>query len=239
MSKNFEIQELAIAITAKNLNHTVITPDFLKYTGIVPSDWELAREPVFNNFVVQIFYKTGVGIVAQPNNVTVVEAIGTKQQAEIHIPKITQQLVEKLSQVDYQRVGINPRGFVTFNSDAEAYQYIHGKLLAPGSWQEFEGAKVNASLQLSYPLKRGILNLSINQANVQFPDKVAAAILFSGNFNYSLLGNTPAEKLQDLQTIIQNWQVSVGTFQKLLVENFLTSSEAPKNISVFPPMAKN
>ncbi|MFM6113948.1 MAG: hypothetical protein ACKPEO_07185, partial [Sphaerospermopsis kisseleviana] len=94
-------------------------------------------------------------------------------------------------------------------------------------------------LQLSYPLKRGILNLSINQANVQFPDKVAAAILFSGNFNYSLSGNTAAEKLKDLQQIITNWQVSVGTFQKLLVENFLTSSEAPKNISVFPTMAKS
>ncbi|MFM6131405.1 MAG: hypothetical protein ACKPBV_22250, partial [Sphaerospermopsis kisseleviana] len=148
-------------------------------------------------------------------------------------------LVEKLSQVEYQRVGINPRGFVVFNSDAEAYQYINGKLLATGSWQEFEGAKVNAALQLSYPLKRGILNLSIDQANVQFPDKVAAAILFSGNFNYSLSGNTAAEKLKDLQQIITNWQVSVGTFQKLLVENFLTSSEAPKNISVFPTMAKS
>ncbi|MEA5576533.1 hypothetical protein [Anabaena sp. UHCC 0451] len=239
MSKNFEIQELAIAITAKNLNPTVMTPDFLKYTGIVPADWELAREPVFNNVVVQLFYKTGVGIVAQPNNVTIVEAIGTKQLAEIQIPKITQQLVEKLSQVEYQRVGINPRGFVTFNSDAEAYQYINGKLLAPGSWQEFAGAKVNASLQLSYALQRGIMNLSINQANVQFPDKVAPAILFSGNYNYSLLGNTPTEKLQDLQQIISNWQVSVNTFQQLLVEKFLTSSEAPKSISVFPPMAKS
>ncbi|MBD2132906.1 hypothetical protein H6F47_10795 [Sphaerospermopsis sp. FACHB-1094] len=240
MSKNFEIQELAIAITAKNLNPTVITPDFLKYTGIVPTDWELAREPVFNNFVVQIFYKSGVGIVAQPNNVTVVESIGAKQQAEIQIPKITHQLVEKLSQVEYQRVEINPRGFVVFNSDAEAYQYINGKLLAPGSWQEFEGTKVNAALQLSYPLKRGILNLSINQANVQFPDKVAAAILFSGNFNYSLSGNTPVEKLQDLQAIIQNWQDSVKTFQKLLSDKFFPSSAAaPNNISVFPTTAKS
>ncbi|MFM5980297.1 MAG: hypothetical protein ACKO9I_07150, partial [Sphaerospermopsis kisseleviana] len=115
-----------------------------------------------------------------------------------------------------------------------------GKLLAPGSWQEFEGAKVNASLQLSYPLKRGILNLSINQANVQFPDKVAAAILFSGNFNYSLLGNTPVEKLQDLQAIIQNWQDSVKTFQKLLSDKFFPSSAAaPNNISVFPTTAKS
>ncbi|MBD2294729.1 hypothetical protein H6G06_14875 [Anabaena sphaerica FACHB-251] len=239
MSKNFEIQELAIAITAKNLNPTVLTPDFLKYTGIIPADWELAKQPIYTNGVVQIFFTTGVGIVAQPNSVTVVEAISTKQLGEIQIPKITQQLVEKLSQVEYQRVGINPRGFVTFNSDAEAYQYINGKLLAPGSWQEFAGAKVNASLQLSYPLQRGILNLSINQANVQFPDKVAAAILFSGNFNYSLLGNTPVEKLQDLQQIIHNWQDSLKTFQQLLVDKFLPSTEAPRSISVFPPMAKS
>ncbi|NET70124.1 MAG: hypothetical protein F6K62_03525 [Sphaerospermopsis sp. SIO1G2] len=55
MNKNFEIQELAIAITAKNLKPTIITPDVLKSTGIIPQDWELAREPVFNNFVVQLF----------------------------------------------------------------------------------------------------------------------------------------------------------------------------------------
>lgn len=238
MSKNFEIQELAIAITAKNLKPTVMTPDFLKYTGIIPEDWELAREPVFNNVVVQLFYKTGVGIVAQPNSVTIVEVVGQKTPEDIQIPKITQQLVEKLSQVEYQRVGINPRGFVTFNTEAEAYQYINGKLLAPGSWQEFAGAKVNAALQLSYPVNGGILNVSINQANVQFPDKAIPAILFSGNYNYSLAGNTSAEKQQSLQQIIANWQVSLGTFQKLLAENFLPSTETPKNISVFPPVPK-
>lgn len=240
MSKSFEIQELAIAINAKNLKPTVLTPDFLKYTGIIPEDWELAKEPVYTNVVVQLLYKTGVGIIAQPNSVNVVEAIGPKKIEEIQIPKITQDLVEKLSKVEYQRVGINPRGFATFNSDAEAYQYINGKLLAPGSWQEFAGAKVNAALQLSYPLQRGILNLSINQANVQFPDKVAPAILFSGNYNYSLSGNTPAEKQQDLQQIIENWQDSVNTFQQLLLEKFLPSSEGtPQNISVFPPMVKS
>ncbi|WP_413171584.1 hypothetical protein [Anabaena azotica] len=239
MSQGLEIQELAIAIIAKNLNPTVINPDFLKYTGIIPADWELAKQPVYTNGVVQIFFTTGVGIIAQANNVTILEAIGAKPLEEIQISKITQQLVEKLSQVEYQRIGINPRGFITFNSEAEAYQYINGRLLAPGSWQEFEGGKVNAALQLSYPLKRGILNLSINQANVQFPDKVAAAILFSGNFNYSLLGNTPIDRLQDLQHIVQNWQDSLNTFQRLLVEKFLPSTEAQRSISVFPPMAKS
>ncbi|NET73561.1 MAG: hypothetical protein F6K62_22265, partial [Sphaerospermopsis sp. SIO1G2] len=180
---------------------------------------------------------------AQPNNVTVVEVVGKRKLVDIQIPKITQQLVEKLSQIEYQRVGINPRGFVTFNSEAEAYQYINGKLLSPGAWQEFQGAKVNAALQLSYPLQGGVLNVNINQANVQFPEKVVPAILFSGNYNYALAGNNAAEKLQSLQQVISNWQGSVNTFQKLLAENFFPSNEtvveAPRNISVFPPIANS
>jgi len=40
MNPNLQLQELAISIKAKDLNPTVINPDFLKYTGIVPNEWE-------------------------------------------------------------------------------------------------------------------------------------------------------------------------------------------------------
>ncbi|WP_228059627.1 hypothetical protein [Plectonema radiosum] len=45
VNKKLELQELvmpaaggAIAIAAKNLNPTVLNPDFLKCTGIIPTD---------------------------------------------------------------------------------------------------------------------------------------------------------------------------------------------------------
>jgi len=164
----------------------------------------------------------------------VVENVSQKPQEEIQVSNITYKLAEKLSQVEYKQVGINPRGFVLFNSEADAYQYIHSGLLAPGPWQEFAGKRVGASLQLSYPLERGVLNLSINQATIQFPDKVVGAILFSGNFNYPLLGNSPSQKIQDLQQIVVNWQDSFNIFEQLLVEKFLSPTDATANISVFP-----
>ncbi|MBD1944544.1 hypothetical protein H6F78_07660 [Coleofasciculus sp. FACHB-64] len=36
-------EELAIALIASNFNPTLLTPDFLKYSGIVGSDWKLAE----------------------------------------------------------------------------------------------------------------------------------------------------------------------------------------------------
>ncbi|MFN6033580.1 MAG: hypothetical protein ACK48B_05940, partial [Dolichospermum sp.] len=67
MSNSLQISEIAISIVAKNLNPAVLNPDFLKYTGIIPADWELANQPVYNNNLVQLVYKNGVGIIVQPN----------------------------------------------------------------------------------------------------------------------------------------------------------------------------
>ena len=204
MSNSLQISEIAVSIVAKNLNPAVLNPDFLKYTGIIPADWELANQPVYNNNLVQLIYKNGVGIIVQPNRLNVLEMIGPKTPVEIQVAAVASQLIEKLSQIEYQAVGINPKGFVGFASAEDVYHYICGKLLSPGSWQEFGGSKVNASLELSYPLKRGGLNLAINQVNVQSGEQVTPAILFSGNLNYPLLGNTITEKIQDLQQVIGN-----------------------------------
>jgi hypothetical protein len=158
MSNSLQLSEIAIALVAKDLNPAVLNPDFLKYTGIIPTDWELANQPIYNNNLVQLVYKNGVGIIVQPNRLNVLEMIGGKRLAEIQLATIALQLIEKLSEIEYQAVGINPKAFVNFPSVEDAYNYICGKLLAPGSWQEFGGSKVNAALQLSYPLKRGTLN---------------------------------------------------------------------------------
>jgi hypothetical protein len=45
MTPTVTIQELALALTAKNYSPTLLNSDFLKYSGIVPPDWELARPP--------------------------------------------------------------------------------------------------------------------------------------------------------------------------------------------------
>ena len=232
MSNSLQLSEIAIALVAKDLNPAVLNPDFLKYTGIIPTDWELANQPIYNNNLVQLVYKNGVGIIVQPNRLNVLEMIGGKAPAEIQLATVALQLIEKLSQIEYQAVGINPKAFVNFPSVEDAYNYICGKLLAPGSWQEFGGSKVNAALQLSYPLKRGTLNLAINQVNVQVGEQeITPAILFSGNLNYHLLGNTNTEKIQDLRQVIGNWQNDVKTFQDLLGEKFLPSANQGQLVS--------
>lgn len=237
IKNNLKIQEVAIAISAKNLNPTILNPDFLKYTGIIPTDWELARQPVYTNQAVQLVFQSGVSIVAQPNRITFMEAIASKSFDELQLAEIACNYVDKLSQVEYIAVGINPVGYVGFNSDAESYQYLSQTLLSPGSWQSFGEAPMKAGVELSYTLHRSQLNLKINQAVLKFPDKSVSAVLFSGNFNYQVVGDNSAEKKKDLQKLVTNWQADLQTYQQLIEDNFLSVTNENMNMLPLIPQA--
>ncbi|MEA5594728.1 hypothetical protein [Rivularia sp. UHCC 0363] len=233
MDKKVQIQEIAITIAAKNFNPTILNPDFLRYGDLIPEDWELARSPVYTKTAVQLIFKNGVGIIAQPNRMVFVEALNTKNLDEIEIPLITRKCIEKLPKLDYQAVGINPRGYVTYDSNDEAYSYFHQTLLNSGEWQNVGNAKMNASLQLAYSLERGQFNLTVNQGMLNLPeDKSIPIVLFSGNFNYDISGNLQSERLQDLNQLVENWQSNLETFRRVIDKKFLQQEIEQKNLAL-------
>ncbi|NJK55969.1 MAG: hypothetical protein HC939_08200 [Pleurocapsa sp. SU_5_0] len=112
MNQALEIQELAIVITAKNYDPSLLNPGLLKYSGIVPSDWELAREPISSNRGSQIIFNNGVYIAAQPNRLMFVKALNNQENIkDAEIPKIAQRYIEILRTIEYQAIGINFRGY--------------------------------------------------------------------------------------------------------------------------------
>ncbi|NES94108.1 MAG: hypothetical protein F6K32_02585 [Desertifilum sp. SIO1I2] len=223
MQPSFVLQELAIVIAAKNHNPTLLTPDFLKYSGIVPTEWELVRPPVYTNRVAQVTFKSGVSIIAEPNRVIFLEAVEDKESTAIHVPTIAKKYVEILSNVEYQAIGLNPRGHVSFENQPEATRkYFTETILAPGSWQQVGVAPVQATINLTYTLESRSLNLMVNEAVLRFPDeKTVPVVLFSGNFSYNIDGEAGKEKLSSLHQAIDNWQTDLETYQEIVNTKFL------------------
>lgn len=128
------VQEWVIVIAAKNNNPTILTVDFLKYSGIIPSDWELARQPVLTNSAAQVIFTNGVSIVAETNRVIFIEQVADKSANAIAIPLLARKYVETLPNAEYQAIGLNPRGYASFDdSEDAAHNYVSQTLLAPGA----------------------------------------------------------------------------------------------------------
>ncbi|HAC62455.1 MAG TPA: hypothetical protein DCF68_02690 [Cyanothece sp. UBA12306] len=234
-----EIQEMAIAISAKNFNPTMLSEEFLKFSGIIDQDWELGKKPVLGTNISQVTFQNGVSIVVQPRNITFMQAIGTKETSELKIPSVAQKYVSKLPNAEYQGVSLSPKRLIPFpNTQDGAREYITKNLLAPGSWQEFGQSSVQAGLNLLYQLDRCQLSLNINEAKISMPDKSSiSALLFSGNFNYSLTNVVQAERLEQLSQAINNWESDLKDFQEIVNQRFLAArqtQQTPEAQSVFP-----
>lgn len=226
-----EIQELSIAITAAKLNPTMLSEDFLKASGIIPSDWELNQQPVLNPNYAQVSFKNGVSIVTQPRTITFLEVMSNKEPYTIKISEIAEKYIEKLPLAEYQGLSVSPKSVVPLSGGVDAAQkYITETLLAPGPWLEFGEAPVQAGLNLLYQLEKCQFSLSINQARLQLADKQAIpALLFAGSFNYNITSDNNQERMQKLVEGIKQWQSDLESFREIVNQRFLA-----RQTSLFP-----
>ena len=227
------IEELTITIAAKNLNPSMLSPDFLKHTGIVPSEWELARDPVSNPRGRQVNFKNGLNVIAQPGSISFVEAISNKDLEKLEFAKVATSYLQKLPNAEYQALSIGPKIIVPFEEEDGGKNFISDKLLADGPWQQFGKNPPQAALNLFYQLEQCQLSLNINPARLQQPNQtVISAILFAGNFTYSVNDLTGTDRINKLSAIINNWSKDLTSFRELIYEKFLQKG-LPQQESLF------
>jgi hypothetical protein len=225
-------QEIAIVIATSVENPTMLNENFLKQAGIIPIDWQLEREPVYSDRVAQIMFTNGFSIVAQPDRLMFLEIVGDKSIRQsrshsvclrrgcaneaLHVGEVAQKYVAALKMADYRSIGINFRSYVPQNSPDAAITYINRELLAAGNWQQYDGRKVRASVNLNYDLGDRQLNLSIDAATIQFPTPLAhPAVVFSGTFSYDTTTSS-GDRVANIAAIIGNWQQELNEFNSFI-----------------------
>lgn len=236
------IEEIGIVIAAQDLTPIMMSQDFLKFSGIIPKDWELSQQPILNPNAAQLNYTNGVSITAQPRTITISETLSNKKLENIVIPEIAIKYIEKLPHAEYLGMSFSPKLLVPFPQNPGAVrQYITGRLLGSGSWKNIGKAPVQAGINLMYFLDHCQLSINIAEARLQQPQKASmAAILFSGSFNYNITQEVAAEeKINQLKRGLSFWQTDLNNFRDLVINRFLAASEPAETLSgesVFPSL---
>lgn len=230
-----DIEELTISIAAKNLNPTMLSAEFLKFSGIVPSEWEITGQPVTNPRGSQVSFQNGVNVVAQPGSVSFVEAIANKDLKQLQFAQVAQKYVQKLPNAEYQALSISPKIIVPFQGEEDGGKnFINDKLIAQGAWREFGNNAPQVALNLFYQLDQCQLGLNINPARLQQPNQtIIPAVLFAGNFTYNMANFTGDELVKQLSQKINNWDQDLEIFRELIYEKFLQKA-IPIQESLFP-----
>ncbi len=221
------IEELSIIIAAQNLTPTMMSQDFLKFSGIIPKEWELAQQPTLNPSFAQLNFKNGLNIVAQPRSITLSESLTQKKLTDVQIATVAVKYVEKLPHAEYVGWSLSPKILVPFpQNPAGVREYIAENLLGAGSWKEIGNFPLQAGVNLMYVLDRCQLTIAISEARINPPQQSQiAALLFAGNFNYNLGHNNGASSTAEgLIALLDNWQQDINEFRTIVNEQFLVAT---------------
>lgn len=223
MSTDLILQELGIVVAMQQSNPNLVTAEFLKLSGIIPADWELARQPINNERISRLLFTNGISIAAEPNRIMFGEIIGEKDLNSLTVATIAQKYLNIFKLAQYQAVGINIRGFCPQSDPQTATQYINHQLLSDGSWQNYGTAPIQAALNLVYTLEGRQLNLEVAAAQIQgLEAEITPIILFSGNFSYNLAISEIGKNLDAASLILASWQMDLSAYYELITERFLS-----------------
>ena len=235
MDANSTIKDLSLVLAISNYSPTLLTPDFLAGSGVIPKDWELARQPTVSARATQLAFTNGVQIEAKPGIVSFSQGLGNKTLQDLEVPDLVRRYTAALPNLNYVGIGVNPRYLVAFDEQSEtAYRYLTQTILSSGSWQTFGNAPLQASISLGYSLENCQLRVNINEAKLQVGEgKSKPALLFAGNFSYPVTGESGEARLESLKGALDNWEKDWATYEDLLDNRFLTSVKGDA-VSVFP-----
>ncbi|NEO83409.1 MAG: hypothetical protein F6J87_03990 [Spirulina sp. SIO3F2] len=239
-----EMQELGINLIALDFRPPMLNLDVLKFSGIIPNEWELAQEPMMTPTRVQLSFSNGVSLIAQPRQVTVLQATAVPpNQAKPEIPQIAQRYVEQFPRADYQGLSFAPKVLVGFPTNTEAArEFITGQLLGGGAWQQLGHAPLQASVTLNYQLKRCPLTIAISEVKLNQQEQQISALLFAGAFNYTIPENYRDRRSDYLSKRIGKWSTDLVQFSEVVHRKFLnTGSNTGRSTatSVFPELEES
>ena len=234
------IEEISVVIVAQDLTPTMMSLDFLKFSGIVSKEWELSQQPVLNPNLAQLNFTNGVSINAQPRSVTISESLSNKPAENLVFHTVASKYIEKLPYAEYMAFGLNPKILLPFpNSPSSAREYITGTLLGSGSWKRIGTVPVQAGVNLLYHLDRCQMSISVSEAQLRKSSEQVTAILFSGNFNYSINpdSNSSETRMTQVANFLNNWKTDLEEFREIINQKFLDDGGRSDSIgesSLFP-----
>jgi hypothetical protein len=226
MNQELVIQDLAIFVVAKNHKSHLVNIDFLECSGTIPSNWELASQPVNANNVSQVVFTNGIAITAEPQRVIFAQPIKDVDEESILIPEIARKYTQALPNMEFKAAVITLRSYVMIATEEQdiARNFITQNLLSPGAWQSVGEAPVRASVEFTYKLQRAPFHLKVMEAGLQAENQsqeITPIIMFSGSFSYFLNAENNSEKLAELHAAINNWHSDLDEYQSIINNKFL------------------
>lgn len=201
--------EFSIVVVASDCNPTILNPDFLERTNIVPEswDWKVSKPVITTPPISIVTYNNSVSISVEPNKFQVVHSLFNVSPINSKCPDIAIKYIEVLPHVRYTSVGHNFQCLVELSNPEK---FLMDRFLKSGKWNSKEHHLKEISLNLVYPIESGRLNVRMESATIKKVKEVEEegleeirGILVYSNYHRDCEGYPSAEQIKGFITNVE------------------------------------
>lgn len=193
MTKALSVDQVSVVLSAHVHNPSIINPDFLKSSRIVPTDWTVTETITTPGFS-QTDFENGIGLTVDEARCVIRETIVGDFRKSYRAHAVARAYIRTLPHVPYSAVGLNwlvrlPRR----NSKA----WLLTRFLRPGSWLKADPAISGATIRFEIEYRGSTCFLVVAAAGPRGSgdeDK----IVVDANFHYE----GPFAQPEDIDEII-------------------------------------
>lgn len=213
---NSDLVNISVVVTASDHNPTILNPDFLDRTGIVPSEWgwSPSESPITTPPFASVKYDSGVSITVESNKLQIT-GVKEKSPTDTKIADIAVAYMRTLQYVQYKAIGVN---FDCVLSQNDVVTFLKNRFLKDdfSSDDQLE----SLGLKLVYATEaadRFTLTLDPAKKVGGEEDKPQEVIIAKGNFHKDISAYSDIEEAVNTFPVVRNcWDFYIGSLEKIL-----------------------
>lgn len=213
-----QLSHLSVVVTANDHNPTLLNPDFLARTNIVPDEWgwSLSGTPITTPPYSYVSYDSGVSVIVEPNKLTVSDA-EVQEPSQSKAIEIAKNYIKTLPYVLYTAVGVNFHSVIPIQ---DAREFIKTRFLSKDILGD--ESLITIGMKFVYDIDEDakfVLEINPAYRPIDQDDEgnVDSVMLTQGNFHKSCSGNDCSQNLlSDFPNITKYWERYQSAVEKLI-----------------------
>ena len=188
----------SVLVAAREHNPTILHPAFLTAQGIVPAEWELAKDPVCTPAFAAVSYRNRVTLVVEGSRFQVSEAGLRGLPEQSPVAGLASAYLSKLPHVRYTEVEIRFQAFVPHDDPAT---FLIGRFLKGGPWNASPQKLDAMGLRLEYSVDRALLDLFLDPGSIMQDGVDRTGVIVGGSYSSELPEANPLPQAQALLSL--------------------------------------
>ena len=208
--------ELSVVLVTHQNDPSIFNPDFLRYNDIVETGLKIVEPSISTPIFSQVVFEGNFKVVVTPDHIIFAQHGEPLAEDACMTPGVAMRFLEKVPNVQYKAIGINPKGIRYL--DDPARHGVADALIERGEWMSFKDVRPDIHLKALYNYEKRRISMDVSRIEKERNRRSSYGVMFQVNIHRDLAEGSVQQRSEELLSIVSRWKDDMSDFHDLVAK---------------------